>query len=83
MIRITRTSDAHRTVLQIEGRLRSPDVAELVREFQTVEGPAVLELSNLQSADSAGVEILLELTALGAEIRGVPPYLELLLKMKS
>jgi hypothetical protein len=39
-----------------------------------------LELSDLQSADPDGVAMLLEIASLGAELRGVSPYIELLLK---
>jgi ABC-type transporter Mla MlaB component len=79
-IRITRTSDAGGTVLQVDGQLCSENVAELTKERQSAEGALVLELSNLQSADPAGVDLLLELISLGAQIRGVSPYIELLLK---
>ncbi len=79
-IRITRTSDACGTVLQVDGQLCSENVAELTKEHRSVEGTLVLELSNLQSVDRAGVDVLLELVSLGAEIRGASPYIELLLK---
>lgn len=45
-----------------------------------MEGSAILDLSNLSSADPAGVEVLLELVSLGTQIRGASPYIELLLK---
>lgn len=79
-IRITRMSDAGGTVLQVDGQLCSENVAELSREQQSVEGSLVLELSNLQSADPVGVDVLLELISLGAQVRGASPYIELLLK---
>jgi ABC-type transporter Mla MlaB component len=82
-VRITRTADSDRPVLRIDGQLRSEDVPELAREYGSVEEPTVLELSHLQSADAVGVEALLQLIALGAEIRGASPYIELLLKKKS
>ena len=81
-LRITRTSDAHETVLQIDGHLRSKNVAELTKEHWSVKGPLVLELSNLQSADTVGVDVLLELISMGAQTRGASPYIELLLKRK-
>lgn len=81
-IRITRTSDACATVLQVDGQLCSENVAELAKEHRSVNGALVLELSDLQSADKAGVDVLLELISLGAEIRGASPYIELLLKRK-
>jgi anti-anti-sigma regulatory factor len=79
-IRITRTPDALETVLRIDGQLCVENVAELTREHQSVEGRLVLDLSNLQSADKAGVDVLLELISLGAQIWGASPYIELLLK---
>ena len=79
-IRITRTSDACGTVLQVDGELCSENVAELTKEHRSVEGLAILDLSNLSSADPAGVEVLLELVSLGTQIRGASPYIELLLK---
>ena len=82
-IRIHRTSSADRTVLQIDGWLRAEDVDELVREYEAVLGPVVLELSNLQSADPAGVRALLEFNRLGAQIQGASPYVELLLERDS
>ncbi|MHC4179498.1 MAG: hypothetical protein ACYSWU_18455 [Planctomycetota bacterium] len=82
-VRITVTREAHLTVLRIDGQLRSEDVGELANERAAAQGPLVLELSNLQSADPKGVEVLLELVALAAEVRGASPYIELLLKTKS
>jgi len=79
-IRITRTSDACGTVLQVDGELCSENVAELTKEHRSVDGSAILDLSNLLSADPAGVEVLLELVSLGTQIRGASPYIELLLK---
>ncbi len=79
-IRITKTADAHETVLRIDGRLHSENVAELTREFQGIDGPVALDLSELQSSDPDGVAMLLEIGSLGAELRGASPYIELLLK---
>jgi carbon storage regulator len=79
-IRITRTSDAGGTVLQVDGQLCSENLAELTKEHRSAEGALILDLSNLQSTDPAGVVVLLELVSLGAEIRGASPYIELLLE---
>ena len=81
-VRIMKTSDVAETVLRVDGHLRCDDVEELATEYRSVEGPAVLDLSNLQSADTAGVDILLQLVSLGAQIRGASPYIRLLLKVK-
>jgi anti-anti-sigma regulatory factor len=82
-IRITKTSDACATILRVDGQLCSENAAELTKEHRSVEGALVLELSNLQSVDRTGVDVLLELISLGAQIRGASPYVELLLKESS
>lgn len=82
-IRITTTTDDLRTVLKIDGRLNAEDIEELSRAHRSVEGSAALDLSELQSADRDGVARLRELVALGTEIRGASPYIELLLKAKT
>jgi len=79
-VRITKTANHRGTVLRVDGHLRREDVGELVREYRSLEGRAVLELSDLQSADAVGVRILSELVSLGAEIRGASPYISLLLE---
>ena len=82
-IRVKKVSNTRGTVLQVDGKLMSEDVGELARECRSVQGLLIFDLSNLQSADRAGVEILRELMALGAEVRGASPYVELLLKTTS
>jgi hypothetical protein len=82
-VRITKIIDVDNTVLKVDGRLRLEDVGELARVVRSVQGAAALDLSELQTADRAGVEILRELASLGVELRGTSPYIELLLKTKS
>ena len=79
-IRIARTSNSDATVLRIAGRLRVEDVAELAAQCDPLDGPLVLDLSELQSADPAGVVKLAELVERGAQVRGASKYVELLLK---
>ena len=78
-IRVARFSEEQRTVLKIDGRLKSVDVSELDKETQSVEGPLTLDLSELMSADKAGIERLRELQAEGAELRGASRYVQMLL----
>ena len=82
-VRITRTTDARETVLKIDGRLRREDVGELSKERRCVKGPLVLDLSNLQSADTTGLETLKRLASAGAIIQGASPYIELLLNERN
>jgi ABC-type transporter Mla MlaB component len=72
--------EAHQNVLRVDGQLNVEDVDELAREYRSSQAPTVLELSNLMSADSAGVKCLRELISHGVEIRGASPYIDLLLK---
>ena len=79
-MRVVRFSEQERTVLRIAGRLQCGDVSELDKEIRTVDGPLVLDLSELLSADTAGIERICDLQARGAELRGVSPYAQMLLK---
>jgi ABC-type transporter Mla MlaB component len=81
-IRISKTMDDRQTVLKVDGRLKADDVEELTRAYRSLEGATALDLSELQSADRAGVEILRDLVSMGVEIRRASPYIELLLKTK-
>jgi ABC-type transporter Mla MlaB component len=81
-IRVQQTSDDYETVLKIDGRLMSDDIDGLAEVLRSVAGATALDLSDLQSADAAGVRLLRETIALGAEVRGASPYMELLLKTK-
>ena len=78
-VRIIRTIDGERTVIQVAGRLKSGDVSELDKEIRSVDGPLVLDLSELKSADEAGVERLRELAFGQAALRGTSRYVQLLL----
>ena len=78
-VRITKEIESGTTILRVDGQLRSEDVGALNNEYGELTGPVALELSQLQSADAAGVAALLEIAALGAELRGVSGYVKLLL----
>ena len=69
-IRVTKTTAAGETVLRIDGRLRGEDIDEMKREVGLVEGPLVLELVDLQSADAEGIELLRRTAAAGATLQG-------------
>lgn len=78
-IRIISASEGDQTVLQIAGRLRSGDLSELDKAIQSGDGSFVLDLTDLQSADEAGIVRLRELAAGNGELRGVSPYVQMLL----
>ena len=81
-VRIRKTCESDQTVLWVDGYLTAGDVGELDREYRSAQGSRGLELTNLLSADSEGVECLRDLISLGAEIRGNSPYIALLLEKK-
>ena len=80
VVRISTKLETSGTVLQVDGRLQSEDVDELTREYAAAEGPIVVELTNLQSADEAGVDALQRLASAGVQIQGASEYIALLLK---
>ena len=80
---IRRTCESNQTVFWVDGYLSAEDVDELDREYRSAQGSRILDLSNLQSADSDGVECLRVLILLGAEIRNASQYIALLLENES
>jgi hypothetical protein len=54
-------------------------VVELERLCQTVPSPLALDLTDLRWADAAGIRLLNTLADTGAQLRGVSPYIALLL----
>jgi hypothetical protein len=82
-VRIRKTSESDQTVFWVDGYLTAGDVDELDREYRSAQGSRILDLSNLQSADSDGVECLRGLVSLGAEVRNVSQYIALLLENES
>jgi len=78
-VRITRTVDGQRTILEMAGRLQSPFLSELDKELRSIDGPLLLDLSDLRSADEAGIERLRQLAHSGVELRGASGYVQMLL----
>ena len=82
-VRIITTNDREQTVLKVAGRLKSAYVSELDKEIRSIDGPFVLDLSELLSADEAGIERLRDLESGRAELHGTSNYVQLLLDAKS
>ncbi len=78
-IRIDITSEGSETVVRIAGRLSGVAVAQLRKACDPIEGAFVLDLSNLLFADDAGIDAIGILGEKGAEVRGVSPFVQLLL----
>ncbi len=72
-------SDSGTRVLRLEGWLEGESIAELDRVINGDSGPLRLDLTELRSADAAGLSTLRALIAAGASIVGASPYIRLLL----
>ena len=74
--------EAGRRTVRLAGRLAEEQVPELL---QACAQPGVLQLdlSDLVSADAAGVDVLRRMQASGASLVGVPGYIQLKLESSS
>ena len=70
------------SILRVEGRLVSEDLAALREEYGRLPGSVRLELSGVQFADRESVEALRRLIRDRAELVNATAYLELLLHPK-
>ena len=79
LLRITQTTEDSTTVIRIDGRLVGDGVAELARVAQAAVPPLALDLTHLRQADADGIALLQALVDAGVRLRGVSPYIALLL----
>ena len=80
VVRITKLNGSKPSVLKVDGLLEAADVGVLQHECASVAGAVTLDLSELRSADGGGVDAIRFLESQGAKLRGLCPYLELLLR---
>jgi hypothetical protein len=78
-IYIASSSDSGTRIVRIEGWLEGEAVAELERVIDGGSGALRLDLSELRSADKAGLAALRAHRVAGALIVGASPYIKLLL----
>jgi hypothetical protein len=71
------TRDGDRRVVTLAGRLGAAQVPELLGACLEAGRPLQLDLSDLISVDTAGVEALLRMHARGVTFVGVPGYIQL------
>ena len=76
---IASDSDSGVRIVRLEGWLEGEAVGELERVVTGEAGPLRLDLSELRSADTAGLDALRALRAAGASLVGASPYIRLLL----
>ena len=80
LFRLTESRDDARTVVHLAGRLVGPAAPEFCEFCRSHEAPIILDLSELQWADSAGVRAVRQVVSEGAETRGASRFIELLLR---
>jgi hypothetical protein len=68
--------DLDKRVIRLAGRLGTAQVPELIRAC-SAPGPLQLDLTDLVSADAAGIETLQRARANGAILVGVPGYIQM------
>ena len=78
-IRIDITSEGPETIVRVAGRLSGVMVAQFREACDSIEGAFVVDLSNLLFADDAGIDTISAIVDKGAEVRGVSPFIQLLL----
>ncbi len=81
-LRITKTTAGTVTAIRVDGELTGESIAELVKAYESEDGPVDLDLSQLMNADAEGVRALKNLLRSGARLVDVSLYIELLLKQE-
>jgi hypothetical protein len=79
-LRITTSQSRGATVVKAAGKLAGDEVKELERACAGDAAPSALDVSHLDSADEAGLRLLRALAARGVSLRGLSPFIALLLK---
>jgi anti-anti-sigma regulatory factor len=79
-LRLSVDREDEATVVHVDGRLAVQGVRDLEDTVGSAAAPVVLDLSNLLSADDAGVAEIRLLIERGIRLRGVSPYMALLLR---
>jgi hypothetical protein len=79
MLRVITTTEGQREVVHLAGRICVADVMQLEALHPEDRGALCLDLSQVLSADDAGVATLRSLRRQGAVLRDPSPYLRLLL----
>ena len=78
-IRIDISSEGSKTIVFIAGRLSGVSVAQLRKACDPIKGAFVVDLSDLLFADDQGIDVIRAIADKGAEVRGVSPFIQLLL----
>ncbi len=78
-IRIDTETEGADVVLHVAGRFAGDAITLLTGVCEPMEGPYILDLSNLTFVDEAGAEVIQMLRQRGANIRGASSFIKLLI----
>jgi len=78
-VRIETSTEGSTTIINVDGRLTQLAVEQLRKTCGPIKGAVVLDLSNLQFADDAGIDAIRAMVSHGATVRGASQFVELLL----
>jgi anti-anti-sigma regulatory factor len=81
-LRIGCAQESGLTVVRIDGELTDAGIGELREVCEAIGESPVLDLTDLVTADEAGLEALLGMMRDGATLRGGSPYLNLLIERR-
>ena len=77
--RIDTSPDGNQTIIRVSGRMSGTTVDQVREVCDRIEGEAVLELTNLVSADDDGIDLIRALEEANVEVSGATPYIRYLL----
>ena len=80
MVRITRIREGDKLIVRVSGKLEARHIQLLKAECEGVERNLVLDLSELQNADSEGLWTIHALIKEGAKTIGMQPFIALRLQ---
>ena len=75
--RILTRRENEQLFVRLVGRLAEPQVPDFLEVCALREGPLILELDELISADAVGFDALLRIKQQGARVVGLPEYIRL------
>lgn len=82
VIRILSIDQGAETVIRIAGRLDAGHLAELEEHCARAAKMVIFDLSELQSADEAGIQWLSDRAKQGTLVTGASPYIALRLELR-
>ena len=82
-VRITTVRQGEHTAVRVDGRLLAEDVDVLLEAISAVDGSVLMDFTDLQGTDDAGLTAILKLIGEGNLIVAASPYLKLRLQRRA